>query len=145
MVDQVNPNSRTSFTDQTGKLTKYGQDVILKLYRLLGVEGESSTLDDVLFNNIDGSSVNVEDYSLEPILVTADFETFGNCFLRVTTADITVTLNPFPFDGEQAVIFVDGVTNVSVTDGTGTDVLVYDQTVLSYRYSVEFEGWIRGG
>lgn len=76
---------------------------------------------------------------------SADYETSGNEFVMVT-AESTMTLNPTPCDGERAAFLHDAGNGVqvSVTDGTGVDILFIPGTVLSYQYKQEFDKWVRG-
>lgn len=148
MGKDINPNSRSPFVDQDGKLSKYGMDVILKIYRTLEFSGEnSSLLDDLLSQGIAiaRSEDSVQDYI--DVTTTSNFTTHTNSFINVT-AQCTIILNPYPEDKEQVIIHKNtGLKSdyVAVTDGAGTDRLVIDQTVISYRYSIELNQWVRGG
>lgn len=44
MANDINPNARTPFVSQNGTLSKYGQDVILKLYRALNFVGNEPNI-----------------------------------------------------------------------------------------------------
>lgn len=84
--------------------------------------------------------------ALELIDVAVNFTTYAPSFLNVTS-QVLITLNPTPENAEQVVVHKNtgGVTDyVEVTDGVGTDRLLVDQTVISYRYSVELNQWVRG-
>ena len=48
MTQDVNPNSRAAFTDQSGRLTKYGMDVIRQLFQAIGLIGDSNDVADLL-------------------------------------------------------------------------------------------------
>ena len=95
MTGDINPNSRNSFVDNSGRLSKYGMDVILKLYRALEFSGDSSILDDLLSQGI--AITNGEDFSpdYEYINVSSDFTTYTNCFLNITSQCV-ITLNSEP-------------------------------------------------
>ncbi len=169
MAKDINPNPRTPFVGQRGELSKYGMDIILKLYRTLRFSGNDSIVDTIdtdltqVNNDIDDlesaqtgqatqiASLQAEvaligDYPLTP--VTVDLTTSTRAFLNVTVSGVVVTLNPSPADGEQVIVHLNTGSSgsyVDVTDGTGTDRITLDQTVLSYRYSDTLSQWIRGG
>lgn len=47
MTQNVNPNSRTSFTDRDGRLTKYGMEILADIYRALELVGGLSVINDI--------------------------------------------------------------------------------------------------
>ncbi len=143
----INPNSRNHFVDANGRLSKYGMDTILKLYRALQFTGDSTLLDDIGPRGLSfiGSDIDDEEYTY--IAVSSNFTTYRNSLLNVTTQCV-ITLNDTPEDGEQVIVHKNTGSNgdtIDVTDGTGIDRFVVDQSVLSYRYSIELNQWIRGG
>ncbi len=169
MAKDINPNPRTPFVGSRGELSKYGMDIILKLYRTLRFNGSDSIVDTIdtdlteVNNDIDDiqsaqtaqasqiSALQAEvsligDYPLT--IVAANITTSTRAFLNVTVSGVVVTLNPTPVNGEQVIVHLNTGTSgtyVDVTDGTGTDRIRLDQTVLSYRYSDTLSQWIRGG
>ncbi len=169
MAKDINPNPRTPFVGSRGELSKYGMDIILKLYRTLRFTGGDSIVDTIdtdlteVNNDIDdlqtaqtgqASQISalqdevalIGDYSFSS--VTADVTTSARVFLNVTASGVVVTLNPSPANGEQVIVHLNTGTKgtyVDVTDGTGTDRIRLDQTVLSYRYSSDLSQWVRGG
>lgn len=146
MAKDINPNARNPFVDSKGRLSKYGMDIILKLYRALEFTGSG----DSIINNIENKGNPFIGYDLSDeyhyINVIGDFTSFTNCFLNVTSQSV-ITLNQTPMDEEQVIIHKNTNNHndyVDITDGTGTDRVYYDQAVISYRYSVELKNWIRG-
>jgi hypothetical protein len=74
---------------------------------------------------------------------TQNLTTQGNMFIEATSP-ITITLNPFAIEDEAVTVYRNTTAgNVTVTDGFGTDIIVIDQTVISYRYKPDI-GWVRG-
>ncbi len=169
MAKDINPNARSPFVGSRGELSKYGMDIILKLYRTLRFTGDDSIVDTI---DTDLTQVNediddleaaqtaqasqiatlqdevalIGDYSFST--VTANVTTITRVFLNVTVSGVVVTLNPSPANGEQVIVHLNtgtSGTHVDVTDGTGTDRIRLDQTVLSYRYSSNLSQWVRGG
>ena len=47
MTQNVNPNSRASFTDRDGRLTKYGMEILADIYRALELVGGVSAINDI--------------------------------------------------------------------------------------------------
>lgn len=114
--------------------------------QLLDIVGNSGNLDIGSGTSALSAITSLVPERYEFIEVTGDFSPFCNSFLNVTTQCL-ITLNSTPLDGEQIIVHKNtGLLTdyVEVTDGTGTDRLVIDQTVLSYRYSIELNQWIRG-
>lgn len=147
MAKDINPNSRNPFVDNTGRLSKYGMDVILKLYRTLQFSGDSSLLDDLLSQGIALTQGEDSAPDFEYIDVSSNFTTYTNCFLNVTSSNSVISLNDEPEDGEQVIVHKNTnseIDHIDVTDGTGTDRFIIDQSVLSYRYSIELNQWVRG-
>ena len=77
--------------------------------------------------------------------ISSDYTTKKNEVLKVT-ASLTITLNADPKNNESVTVYHSAGTGaiVYVTDGTGTDQIMIDQSVLSYTYSSELSQWIRG-
>lgn len=117
-----------------------------------------------LFSQVGGeTNINVEDLQKKTVVdsqnkdirgllepeyvasVSANYTTIGNDVIRVTAA-CTITLNPTPDDNEQVIVYQNAGygAQVQVTDGTGTDILVADQIVVSYRYLIDIDQWVRG-
>lgn len=147
MSKDINPNSRSPFVDTRGSLSKYGMDVILKLYRALDFTGDSTLLDDIPSRGLvfAANESDIEEYIY--VEVTSNYTTHRNSFLNVT-AQCVITLNDNPEDGEQVVVHKNtgsDLIDIDVTDGIGTDRFIVDQSVLSYRYSIELNQWVRGG
>ena len=60
------------------------------------------------------------------------------------TASITITLADDPINESSVTVHHDSALgDVMVTDGIGTDILLLQGTVISYRYK-RLEGWVRG-
>ena len=74
-----------------------------------------------------------------------DLTTTKSTIIKATGA-MTITLNPAPVDREYVIVYhsAGNSVNVNVTDGTGTDVINTDQTVVSYLYVDALSEWIRG-
>jgi uncharacterized phage infection (PIP) family protein YhgE len=72
--ETINPNSRNFFVDSNGRLSKYGMDVILKLYRALQINSDGNlltSLQDQLTNKIeysDLSKINSKFKEIESII-----------------------------------------------------------------------------
>ncbi len=169
MAKDINPNSRSPFVDARGGLSKYGMDVILKVYRTLKFEGDSSAIDnidtdltDIISDIADNDAAItaqasqiatlqdevtlIGDYPF--VTAGADYTSTGRAFINVTATGVTITLNATPDNGEQVIIHrntgsVSGF--IDVTDGTGIDRIGVDQTTISYRYSTSLGDWVRGG
>ena len=167
MAKDINPNSRSPFVKPDGGLTRYGMEVILKLYRALQFTGTTSVIETISADISDiesditslqatttsqGASIAalqaevalIGDYPL--VVATSNYITAGRAFIVVTNPAVIVTLNSSPDDGEQVVIHHNAGTGnyIDVTDGTGTDRIVADQAVLTYRYSTTLGDWVRG-
>lgn len=72
-----------------------------------------------------------------------DITTQGNMFINAI-APITITLRTDAIEDESVTVYRNTTAgNVTVTDGIGTDILILDQTVISYRFK-QSGGWIRG-
>lgn len=140
-MSDVNPNSRSSFVDANGRLTKYGIDVINKLYRALNFTGSSSAIDDSFGVTAFASSKPESNIIYE--VVTSNYQAHYSAFLEAVSP-VAITLNAEPLDGEQLVIYHNSSGNVTVTDGSATDILVNQGSVISYRYLIDAGGWVRG-
>lgn len=140
-MSDVNPNSRSSFVDVNGRLTKYGIDVINKLYRAINFTGTSSAIDDNSGVTAFASSSPESNIIYE--VVTSNYQANYPVFLEVSSP-ITITLNASPLDGEQLIVYHKASGNVTVTDGSAIDILVNHGTVISYRYFIDAGGWVRG-
>ncbi len=169
MAKDINPNSRSPFVDARGGLSKYGMDVILKVYRTLNFEGDSSAIDnidtdlaDVISDVADNDAAitsqasqiatlqdEVELIGDYPFVTTAvNYTSTGRAFINVTNTGVTITLNASPDNGEQVIIHRNTGSAggfIDVTDGTGIDRIGVDQTTISYRYSTSLGDWVRGG
>ncbi len=165
----VNPNSRSQFVDAKGRLSKYGLDIILQVYRTLRFQDGNSFIDDIdtdLSNVISDVEDNetaitaqasqiatlqsevslIGDY---PFVTTAvNYTTTGRAFINVSASGVTITLNGSPENGEQVIIHRNTGSAggfIDVTDGSGIDRIGVDQTTISYRYSTSLGDWVRGG
>ena len=47
MTLNVNPNSRAAFVDRSGRLTKYGHDVLTQVFSVLNLLGGGSIIEDL--------------------------------------------------------------------------------------------------
>lgn len=70
----------------------------------------------------------------------------GNEFIEATDT-LTITLDSTPTDRQFISVYHNAGAGkrVSITDGTGTDIMLVDQSVISYSYSDDFGQWVRGG
>lgn len=51
MPIDTNPNARSAFVDSSGRLSKYGMDVITKVYNVLEISGDNSIINDSIANS----------------------------------------------------------------------------------------------
>lgn len=58
MASEPNPNARNPFVvPATGMLTKYGQDILGKVYRVLNINGETSAIDAIALESDINTSI----------------------------------------------------------------------------------------
>ncbi len=169
MAKDINPNSRSPFVDSRGGLSKYGMDVILKVYRTLRFTGEQSAIDTIdtdltgIISDIADNEAAITAQASQiatlqdevaligdyPFVTTAgDYTSTGRAFINVTATGVTITLNAIPENGEQVIVHRNTGSAggfIDVTDGTGIDRIGVDQTTISYRYSTSLNDWVRGG
>ena len=143
-MTNINPNSRASFVDSEGKLTKYGQDMFREINDLIGNTGDaSSAIQDIIGQVF--SVISAGKNELNTVTVTGSYTSYGNEFLNVTGSH-AITLNPSPNDGEKCIVYHAGSNGdvVSVTDGTGTDYIYLPETLVSYEFDVNLNKYVRG-
>lgn len=106
----------------------------------IGSEAGDSSLSKVI------SSLYAAIYEVEPYVHTqaSDYTTVGNEFIEITSSSV-ITANSDPEDLESVTIYINGGTGSTFTDGTNTDTFLVDGTVLTYRYYVDIDEWVRGG
>lgn len=142
---------RMEFYDERGKRRVFTAPV---LHRFLSdlfdqAGGESTSFEDVENKTVsDNRNKNFKELIKPEYVhaVSASYTTIGNEIISAT-AVCTITLNASPDDNEYVVVYHNAGNGVqiSITDGIGTDILVLDQTVISYRYLVDIDQWVRGG
>lgn len=140
-MTDINPNSRTAFVDSQGRLSKYGMDVIGKLYRALQFTGTTSAVDNIGSIAYAPQKFLSNNYIYEA--VSSDYQV-PTAMIVEALSPLTITLIASPSDGDQVVIYHNADGDISVTDGSAVDVLTRQGTVISYRYIVDSGGWVRG-
>lgn len=137
---EPNPNSRAPFVDGVGRLTKYGQDIISKVYRALELSGAGSILDNmpsalispVIQNNEDSRPLSTQ---------IADYTTIESEAVLVG-ASITISLNESPNNGERVSVKSSGDYDITV-DGNGRNIDGESSAEISLSYdSREFVYYI---
>lgn len=150
--------SRAPFINlETGCLTAHGLKTMIALIQSTG--GDASGIiplpadidlveTESRLNDLEGTDSLI---ALIPRRVISEFSvssahtTCGNEFVECTDS-LTVTLNTTPDDGERVLVYHNAGNGkqISVTDGTGTDIMSFPETLVSYAYSVELAQWVRG-
>lgn len=142
-----NPNARAPFVDTQGRLTKYGVDIISKIYRVLGIVGNTSTVTQDVEAANGFTLYRPPSNKPHPVIVLADYETCGDEVLDVA-ADCTVTLNDTPKDREICEVKLNGPYecvisgNGKTIDGDATVTIFLEKTHLVLTYYVEFDRWL---
>lgn len=80
---------------------------------------------------------------LDVVTTAINYTTTGNVVVRATD-QLLITLNATPADREYATIYHDGGDNdlVTVTDGTNTDTITKNDTVVTYTYYSDLSKWV---
>ena len=81
--------------------------------------------------------------SYSEVSSSKDLTTSGSMFIHAS-ASINIELNPDAVHDDSVTVYRDTVAgNVRVFDSTGEDIIIVDQTVISYRFK-DTLGWVRG-
>lgn len=120
------------------------QTVINQLVIRTGGSGSGSGVADLdaLTDRVEA----LESYAgAEVVSTAANYTTTGNVVVECTDT-LTVTLDATPFDGQRAVVFHNAAygDRVTVSDGSGSDVLLVPETAICYTYYSDLAQWVRG-